>query len=133
RPLERARAAEPLAALEHEHGPAGAREVGGRGEAVVAAADHDDVPALARELGDRRGQPDLAQTGRDLVPGSDTSWSASASTATAWCARTITGLSSMSASGSPVSRIARAVSASLACAPSSSSAWATRSRVTGSG
>src|SRR3954463_13649615 len=44
---------EPLAALEHEDGLAGFREVRRGGEAVVAAADHDDIPVLGGELGDR--------------------------------------------------------------------------------
>ena len=61
RALERARAAEPLAALEHEHGLAGPREVGGAGQAVVAAADDDRVPVAGGELLHGRGQADLAQ------------------------------------------------------------------------
>ena len=55
RPLQRAGAAEPLAALEHEHAAAGPRQVGGRGEAVVAAADDDRVPLAARRA--RRPAP----------------------------------------------------------------------------
>ena len=47
RALERRRAAELLAALEHQHPLAGAREVGGGGEPVVAAADDDRVPRRA--------------------------------------------------------------------------------------
>ena len=42
--LERARAADLLAALEHEYAAAGAGEVGGRGQPVVAGADDDGVP-----------------------------------------------------------------------------------------
>ena len=38
-------AAEHVPPLEHEHLAAGAREVGGRGQAVVAAADDDRVVA----------------------------------------------------------------------------------------
>ena len=41
--LGHARAAEQVAALEHAHAQAGAREVGGGGQAVVAAADDDRV------------------------------------------------------------------------------------------
>ena len=67
RALERARAAEPLAALEHEHGLAGLGEVGRAGEAVVAAPDDDRVPVAGGELRDGRGQPDLAQLLRDGV------------------------------------------------------------------
>ena len=67
RALERARAAEPLAALEHEHGLAGAGEVGGAGEPVVAAADDDRVPVAGGELLHGRGQADLAQLLRDGV------------------------------------------------------------------
>ena len=50
RALERAGAAEPLAALEHEDALAGLGEVGGGGEAVVAAADDDRVPVACGEL-----------------------------------------------------------------------------------
>ena len=67
RALERARAAEPLAPLEHEHGLAGPGEVGRAGEAVVAAADDDRVPVAGGELLHGRGQPDLAQLLRDGV------------------------------------------------------------------
>ena len=48
RALERAGAAEPLAALEHEHRLAGLGEVGGGGEAVVAAADDRPRPSCGR-------------------------------------------------------------------------------------
>ena len=51
--LERARAADLVAALEHEHAAPGAGEVGGGGEAVVAGADDDRVPAPGGELGGR--------------------------------------------------------------------------------
>ena len=67
RPLEGAGAAEPLAALEHEDGPAGPGQVGRRGQAVVAAADDDRVPVPGGELRDRRRQADLAELGCDLV------------------------------------------------------------------
>ena len=67
RALERAGAAQALAALEHEHRAAGAREVGRRGQAVVAAADDDRVPVARGELGQRRGEADLAELGCDLV------------------------------------------------------------------
>ena len=61
RALERARAAEPLAPLEHEDGLAGAGEVGRAREPVVAAADDHGVPLARGQLGDRRGQADLSQ------------------------------------------------------------------------
>ncbi len=96
--LERARAAEPLAALEHEHRLAGAGEVGGGGEAVVAAADDDDVPVLGGELGDRGGQPDLTE-----LLGDGVHWTTSlamASTTTAPSRWIRTGLHSSSASPS---------------------------------
>ena len=67
RALERAGAAQALAALEHEHRAAGAREVGRGGQAVVAAADDDGVPLARGELGQRLGEPDLAEPGCDLV------------------------------------------------------------------
>ena len=41
--LEDRRAAEHLAALEHTHAQAGAREIGGGGEPVVACSDDDRV------------------------------------------------------------------------------------------
>src|SRR5439155_10366604 len=44
RPLERARATDLIAPLEHEHRPARPRQVGGGGEPVVTAADDDGVP-----------------------------------------------------------------------------------------
>ena len=88
----------------------------------MAAADDDHVPALGRQLLDRGGKPDLPQLGRDLVHGVRTSWSASASTATAPCARTITGLSSISASGSSASLVASVATASGASTPSVCSA-----------
>ena len=50
RPFERARAADLIAALEHEHRPARPREVGGGGEPVVASADDDGVPGTRRQL-----------------------------------------------------------------------------------
>ena len=43
------RAAEDVAALEHQHLAAGARQVGGGRQAVVAAADDDDVVLHARD------------------------------------------------------------------------------------
>ena len=67
RPLERAGAAEPLAALEDEHRAPGPGQVGGGGEPVVAAADDDGVPVARGDLGDRHRQPDLAEVGGDLV------------------------------------------------------------------
>ena len=67
RALQGAGAAEPLAALEHEHAAPGPRQVGGRGEPVVAAADDDRVPVAGGEVGDRLRQPDLAELGGDLV------------------------------------------------------------------
>ena len=106
RALERAGAAEPLPPFQHEHRLPGSGQVRRGGEPVVAAADDDRVPALGRQLLDRGGKPDLPQLGRDLVHGVRTSWSASASTATALCAWTITGLSSISASGSSASLMA---------------------------
>src|SRR4051794_11503758 len=110
RALERARAAQALAALEHEHGAAGARQVGRGGQPVVAATDHDGVPVARGELGQRLGEPDLAEPGCDLVHGLLSSLVAargaaaggrepvliSASTATAPRALTSTGLSSSS-------------------------------------
>jgi hypothetical protein len=54
RALERARAADLRAALEHDDPEAGAREVHGTGEAVVTAAHHDRVPPQPRELLQRR-------------------------------------------------------------------------------
>ena len=57
RALERARAAEPLAALEHEHRLAGPGEVGRAGQPVVAAADHDGVPVARGELVTGAGRP----------------------------------------------------------------------------
>ncbi len=69
RALERRRAAEPVAALEHEHALAGAGQVGGGGQAVVAAADDHRVPVPRGHLGDGHRQPDLAEDGRDLVAG----------------------------------------------------------------
>ena len=50
RPFERARAADLIAPLEHEHRPARPREVGGGGESVVTRADNDGVPRLRRQL-----------------------------------------------------------------------------------
>ena len=67
RALQRAGAAEPLAALEHEHAAPGPRQVGGRGEAVVAAADDDHVPLAGGEVAERLRQPDLAELLGDLV------------------------------------------------------------------
>ena len=63
--LQRARAAEPLAALQDEHRLAGLRQVGGARQAVVATADDDHVPRPGGELGDRGRQPDLTQA----IPG----------------------------------------------------------------
>jgi hypothetical protein len=60
--LERAGAAEPVAALQHHHGPAGAGEIGGRGEPVVPAADDHRVPAPGGEVGRCHRQPDLAES-----------------------------------------------------------------------
>ena len=51
--LERARAADLVAALEHEHAAAGAGEVGGGGQPVVPRADDDGVPAPGGEFGGR--------------------------------------------------------------------------------
>ena len=42
------RAADPRVALEHQHLEAGAREIGGIGQAVVAGADDDGIVALHR-------------------------------------------------------------------------------------
>ena len=70
RALERAGAAELLAALEHEHRAAGPGEVGGGGEPVVAAADDDRVPVARGELGDRRRQADAPKRGVDVGRGS---------------------------------------------------------------
>ena len=61
RALERAGAAELLAALEDDHALAGASEVCRGGEAVVAAADDDRVPFAPGELGDRGREADLAE------------------------------------------------------------------------
>ena len=51
--LERARAADLVAALEHEHAAPGAGEVGGGGQPVVARADDDGVPAPGGQIGGR--------------------------------------------------------------------------------
>jgi fumarylacetoacetase-like protein len=59
--LQRAGAAEPLAALEHQHAAAGLGEVGGGGQPVVAAADDDHVPLAPGELGERLRQPQLPE------------------------------------------------------------------------
>ena len=101
RPLERAGAAEPLAALEHEDRLAGAGEVRGAREAVVAAADDHGVPVAGGELGDGRGQADLAQLLRDGVHAAGSL--AMASTTTAPCAWTRTGLHSIRSTSSVVS------------------------------
>ena len=50
--LGHGRAAEHVAPLEHEHLPAGARQVGGAHQAVVAAADDDDVVAVMLDTSD---------------------------------------------------------------------------------
>ncbi len=65
--LQRAGAAEPLAALEHEHAAPGPGQVGGGGEAVVAAADDDRVPLARGELAERLRQPQLAELLGDRV------------------------------------------------------------------
>ena len=59
--LQRARAAEVVSTLQHQHRLPGPRQVRRRGEAVVASADDDRIPVARRELGDRRGQPDLSE------------------------------------------------------------------------
>ena len=69
RPLQGRRAAEALAALEHEHRLPGAGEVGRGGQPVVAAADDHRVPVARGEGGDRLGQADLAERRGDLVAG----------------------------------------------------------------
>ena len=48
--FERARAAEPVTAFEHEHRETGAAEVRGRGEAVVPTAHDHHVPGPAGEV-----------------------------------------------------------------------------------
>ena len=50
------RAAEHVAALEHEHLPPGAGQICGRGQAVVAAADDDRVVTQAPALNQAQGQ-----------------------------------------------------------------------------
>ena len=65
RPLESARAAEAIAALEHEHRLAGSREVCGAREPVVPSADDDRVPMSRGECGDRLRQADFSQPGGD--------------------------------------------------------------------
>src|SRR5262249_40359531 len=108
RALQRAGAAEPLAPLEHQHALAGAREVGGGGEAVVAAAPDGGAPRGGPHFVERRGGPAPAELGRDLVHVCPSG--AGASTAPAepsGC--TITGLSSIRAS--PSSRCSAAAMA----------------------
>src|SRR4029453_10963933 len=109
RPLERARAAEPLAPLEHEHPLAGAGKVRGGGEAVVAAADDHNVPVPLGQLGDRSGQPDLAELLCDGVH--VTTSLAMASTTTAPSLWMSTGLHSRSASPSAAAAICAAMAA----------------------
>ncbi len=118
RALERAGAAEPLAALEDEHGLAGLGEVGGAGEAVVAAADDDGVPVLGGELADGCGEADLTELLCDRVHGEISL--ATASTTTAPSGWTSTGLHSTSSR--PGSSVRRAASRAAAgrSAPASS-------------
>src|SRR5262249_50962831 len=105
RALERAGAAQPLPALEHQDLLARLGQVGRRGQAVVAAAHHDGVPVRLRQFLARSRQPAPPEPRRDLVH-LRTSSSASASTATAPCAWTITGLSSISTKSVSVSATA---------------------------
>ena len=123
RALERAGAAQALAALEHEHRAAGAREVGRRGQAVVAAADDDGVPLARGELGQRlraaRPRPAGLRSRScghsSFRSGSRAPVLTSASTATAPRALTSTGLSSSSSRPwSSSSAPARAASAAAA-------------------
>ncbi len=46
--------------FEDENTLAGAREIGGAGEAVVAGADDDGVPRFGGEFADGRGQAEFA-------------------------------------------------------------------------
>ena len=65
--LERGRASEPLAPLEHEHRLAGPGEIGRCGETVVATPDDDRIPVASGQLGDRFRQPDLAELLGDAI------------------------------------------------------------------
>ncbi len=67
--LERARSADPLLALEHQHRAARSRQIGGSGEPVVPSADHDRVPVPGGQLAERGRQPDLAHRGVDVEGG----------------------------------------------------------------
>ena len=62
--LQRARSADPLPSLEHQHRAAGSRQIGGSREPVVPPADHDRVPVPGGQLAERGRQPDLAHARR---------------------------------------------------------------------
>ena len=54
-------AADALACFEDEDALAGAREIGGAGEAVVAGADDDGVPWFCGEFADGCGEAEFAE------------------------------------------------------------------------
>jgi hypothetical protein len=55
--------ADACAALENENALAGAREIGGAGEAIVTRADDDCVPRSAGEFTDGSGKSDFTENG----------------------------------------------------------------------
>ena len=81
--VERARAAEPLALLEHEHREAAAGEIGRGSEPVVAPADDHDVPLASRQLGHRRRKTDAPEH-RERVHGRQRNRTYPSHTAGSW-------------------------------------------------